>query len=82
MVYSNSSGAPCWQIGEQDQQYTLQFDEKSGPDPLGDMLMKVCSIVPCVTYYFTSSNTANGMLVQGMMSQASPEVQKKMSEDT
>jgi len=45
-------------FGEQDHQYTLQFDEKSGPDPLGDMLMK------------------------GMMSQASPEVQKKMSEDT
>lgn len=82
MVYGNSSGALCWQIGEQDQQYTLQFDEKSGPDPLGDMLMKVWSIVPCVTHYFTSSRTANGMLVQGMMSQASPEVQKKMSEDT
>lgn len=27
--------------GDQAQQYVIEFDEKSGPDPLGDMLMKV-----------------------------------------
>lgn len=28
-------------LGDQAQQYVIDFEEKSGPDPLGDMLMKV-----------------------------------------
>ena len=30
--------------GDQSQQYVVDFDEKSGPDPLGDMLMKVSGV--------------------------------------
>lgn len=30
--------------GDQSQQYVIDFDEKSGPDPLGDMLMKVSGL--------------------------------------
>ena len=38
---SRQASCLCKHVGEEGQQYTLQFDEKSGPDPLGDMLIKV-----------------------------------------
>lgn len=44
-------------FGDKSQQYVINFEEKSGPDPIGDMLMK------------------------GMLSRASPEVQKHMEQD-
>jgi hypothetical protein len=28
--------------GDKSKQYIVNFEEKSGPDPIGDMLMKVC----------------------------------------
>lgn len=41
-------GCCLFLAGDQAQHYVLDFDEKSGPDPLGDMLMKVNrQAVPC-----------------------------------
>ncbi len=34
--------AACPYTGHKSEQYVVNFEEKSGPDPLGDMLMKVC----------------------------------------
>ena len=40
--------------GDQAQHYTIDFEEKSGPDPLGDMLMKVNRQEPCILADFLS----------------------------
>ena len=34
--------AACPYAGDKSEQYVVNFEEKSGPDPIGDMLMKVC----------------------------------------
>ena len=77
--------------GDKSEQYVVNFEEKSGPDPIGDMLMKVCiptlhkmfpaaHCVCCTTH--ASQREKACACIQGMLSNASPEVRKQLGQDS
>lgn len=77
--------------GDKSEQYVVNFEEKSGPDPIGDMLMKVYipnlhmtfPAAPCVSCISHGNQRDKACAcIQGMLSNATPEVRKQLGQDS
>lgn len=75
--------------GDKSEQYVINFEEKSGPDPIGDMLMKVH--MPTLHMMWPAARKSKTHVsqrqracacMQGMLSNASPEVRKQLGQDS